>query len=116
MYDNRDGMRDDFIAFWYVGTCQALDVTSFAPCITQLCSRAETARQFKGKKVLGFELINEPFAGDVYKNPLLFIPGESGSKNLMPLYDATVPAILEVDPDRMIFYEPVTWGMVRRDC
>eukprot|EP00045_Choanoeca_perplexa_P006291 m.53458 g.53458 ORF g.53458 m.53458 type:complete len:485 (-) comp13565_c0_seq2:83-1537(-) len=89
LYDNHNGMRDDFVAFW-----------------------TETARQFKGKKVLGFELINEPFAGDVYKNPLLFLPGEAGSKNLMPLYDATIPAILAVDPERLVFYEPVTWGMI----
>jgi hypothetical protein len=108
LYDNKDGMRDDFVAFWYV-------LVRVVPGLVELdCGiRAETSRQFKGKKVLGFELINEPFAGDVYSDPLMFIPGEAGSKNLMPLYDATIPAILAVDPDRLVFYEPVTWGMVR---
>jgi endoglycosylceramidase len=37
--------------------------------------------------IIGYELINEPFAGDVYKDPLYFIPGVAGNKNLMPMYD-----------------------------
>lgn len=34
------------------------------------------AKRFKNKvNVLGYELINEPFAGNIYTNPLLAIPG-----------------------------------------
>ena len=57
-------------------------------------------------------MINEPFAGDVYKNPLYFVPGEAGSKNLMPMYDNIAKAIREEDETHIIFFEPVTWGMV----
>jgi endoglycosylceramidase len=56
--------------------------------------------------------MNEPWAGGVYQNPLLFTPGEAGSKNLLPSYDKISNKIREVDNDTLIFYEPVTWGMV----
>jgi hypothetical protein len=53
--------------------------------------------------------------GDIYKDPFLLLPGEAGQKDLSLLYDAIVPAIREVDSNTLIFYEPVTWGMVRCD-
>ncbi|EDQ88157.1 uncharacterized protein MONBRDRAFT_9488 [Monosiga brevicollis MX1] len=89
LYDNHAGMRDDYVAFW-----------------------VETARQFRDLPVLAYELINEPFAGDIYADPLLLLPGEAGAKNLQRLYDAVAPAIYEVDPTALLMYEPVTWGMI----
>jgi endoglycosylceramidase len=89
LYDNHDGMRDDFVGFW-----------------------RETTAQFRGTPLLGMELINEPFAGDIYKDPLLLLPGRAGAENLEKLYDAVAPTIRATDTDRLIFYEPVTWGMV----
>lgn len=45
------------------------------------------AAQFKGNpNVIGFELINEPFAGDFYRDPLLMYPGVADKKNLQPFY------------------------------
>ncbi|XP_067933424.1 endoglycoceramidase-like [Watersipora subatra] len=64
------------------------------------------------KNVLGYEIINEPFPGNVYTDPTLFIPGHAGSTELMPMYDKIVPFIRAVDKESLIFYEPVTWGMI----
>lgn len=62
--------------------------------------------------VLGYELLNEPWAGDIYTDPTLMFPGNAGSKNLQPSYTSVAEAIREVDDNSIIFYEPVTWGMV----
>ncbi|UJR21736.1 hypothetical protein I4U23_024811 [Adineta vaga] len=70
------------------------------------------ASTFKDQpNVIGYELINEPWAGDFFTNPTLFLPGIAGAKNLQPLYDKLAKAIRSVDNDTLIFYEPVTWGV-----
>ena len=56
--------------------------------------------------------MNEPWAGDIYSDPTLLLPGQAGLKNLMPLYNDTSSVIRTVDPNHIIFYEPVTWGMI----
>jgi endoglycosylceramidase len=89
IYDNVNGMRDHFATFW-----------------------AKVATSFKDKNILGYEIINEPWAGNVYQQPSLLLPGVAGSQNLQPLYDSISAAIRESDPDHIIFYEPVTWGMI----
>lgn len=61
--------------------------------------------------VLGYELMNEPWAGDVWHDPRLFLPGHAGYHNLMPMYDKIAQAIREVDNETIIMYEPVTWGI-----
>jgi len=71
------------------------------------------ASTFRGEPgVVGYELMNEPFAGDVYADPLLWDPAHAGAQNLQPAYDIVAKAIREVDEDTVIFYEPVTWGMI----
>ena len=73
----------------------------------------QVAKDFANEKaVIGYELINEPFAGDVWKDPFDFIPGVAGSKNLLPMYDNIAKAIRESDENHIIFFEPVTWGMI----
>ncbi|CAF1234454.1 unnamed protein product, partial [Didymodactylos carnosus] len=62
--------------------------------------------------VLGYELINEPWAGDVYKNPALLLPGVTGRLNLLPVYDKLNEAIRADDTESLLFYQPVTWGVV----
>ena len=89
IYDNVNGMRDHFGKFW-----------------------AKVASSFKGKKILGYEIINEPWAGNIYDKPSLLLPGVAGSTNLQPLYDAISENIRDEDPEHIIFYEPVTWGMI----
>ena len=90
LYDNVNHSQDMLIAFWKKVASTFKDMTS----------------------VLGYELINEPWAGNVWKNPLLFLPGKAGSQNLLPMYHKIARAIREVDNDTIIMYEPVTWGYV----
>lgn len=89
LYDNTNGMRDHFANFW-----------------------KHLAQTFKDKHILGYELINEPWAGNIYTDPSLLLPGAAGAKNLQSFYDIIVEAIREVDTEHIIFYEPVTWGMI----
>ena len=58
------------------------------------------------------EIINEPFAGNFYADPLLLVPGVAGKKNLQRMYDHVAPSIRAYDTNHMIFFEPVTWGMI----
>eukprot|EP01116_Phalansterium_solitarium_P023997 TRINITY_DN8650_c0_g1_i1.p1 TRINITY_DN8650_c0_g1~~TRINITY_DN8650_c0_g1_i1.p1 ORF type:complete len:444 (-),score=146.12 TRINITY_DN8650_c0_g1_i1:257-1588(-) len=89
IYDNYDGLRDAFVGFWQ-----------------------RLAGQFANQSnILGLELMNEPWAGDVYKNPLLLIPGVADRVNLQPMYDQLNEVIRAVWPDYTIFYEPVTWDV-----
>ena len=59
-----------------------------------------------------YEIINEPWAGNIYAKPSLLLPGVAGSDNLLPFYDVIAANIRSVDVDHIIFYEPVTWGMI----
>jgi endoglycosylceramidase len=87
LYVNKDGLRDKWGLFWQ-----------------------EVAKQFKDTPAkLGYELINEPFAGDVYSDPLLFIPGIADKQRLQPAYDAIAPGIRSVDADGLIFFAGTTW-------
>ncbi len=57
-----------------------------------------------------YELINEPWVGNFFVNPALFLPGIAGLKNLQIFYDKLANAIRSVDKKTLIFYEPVTYG------
>ena len=70
---------------------------------------ASTFKQYNN--ILGYELINEPWAGNVWRSPTLLLPGEAGRRNLAPLYDHLNAEIRKVDDVTNIFYEPVTWGV-----
>jgi endoglycosylceramidase len=88
LYNNVNGFQDAFHQFW----------TTIA---TQFGTRGS---------VLAYELINEPWSGDIYKNPLNFLSGYAGAKNLMPLYDNAYDQIRNIDKNTIIMYEPVTWA------
>ena len=47
--------------------------------------------------VIGYNVLNEPWAGNVYKDGSLILPGEVGRKNLAPMYEKVNAAIREVD-------------------
>lgn len=88
LYTNDDGLRDRFAAFWGV-----------------------VAARFRGApNVLGMELLNEPFAGDFYRDPALMYPGRADRVRLQPFYDAVAPVLRENDPDRLIMFESCTWS------
>ncbi|VDM22815.1 unnamed protein product [Hydatigera taeniaeformis] len=72
----------------------------------------EVARRFHNRSnVLGYELMNEPFAGNIYTNPLRAIPGYAGRHNLAPVYDYLARRIRSVDGKKLIFFEGVTWSV-----
>lgn len=54
-------------------------------------------------------MINEPWAGDVWKDPSLLIPGVAERKLFQPAYDYIASRIHKVDTRHIIFFEPVTW-------
>ncbi|GMH47457.1 hypothetical protein TrVE_jg4863 [Triparma verrucosa] len=90
IYDNTHGALTQWANFW-----------------------KRVATTFKGNaNVIGYELINEPWPGNIMRHPSLMLPGNAGRKSLMPSYDVVSDAIREVDEDHLIFYEPVTWGMI----
>jgi endoglycosylceramidase len=73
----------------------------------------EIARRFKGNEaVLGLEIMNEPFAGDVFADPALFLPGVADRVHLAPFYEEVAAAIRLADPSASIFFESVTWDDV----
>ncbi|KAI9325712.1 glycoside hydrolase superfamily [Zopfochytrium polystomum] len=87
LYDNINGIRDAFAKFWQT-----------------------VALNFKDyPNILGYELINEPFAGQVFENPSLFLPGVADRLNVQRLHDAAGAAIREVDKRNLILYGEVTW-------
>lgn len=62
--------------------------------------------------ILAYELINEPWLGDIYANVSLLIPGEADRTNLQPFYDTVSESLRETDPDTILFFEPATGGNI----
>ncbi|PFX24960.1 endoglycoceramidase-like [Stylophora pistillata] len=87
LYNNTDGLLDSWAAFW-----------------------AKTASAFKSfSNVIGYELINEPWPGDIYANPLLLVPNVADKMNLAPAYEVLSKAIRQHDEEHCIFFEGITW-------
>eukprot|EP01084_Bolivina_argentea_P286859 492156_1 len=87
IYENYNGLADQFADYWGV--------------------LAKNFAQISG--ILGFELMNEPWAGGIYEHPFLMYPGRADFENLQPFYDRIQHVIYGNDSDRMIFFESVTW-------
>jgi endoglycosylceramidase len=92
LWDNHNGTGDAFAAMW-----------------------AKVADRFRGRpEVLGYNLINEPFAGDFYRDPLIMVPYPSPTNadrvNLQPTYDKVNTAVRKVDENVLLFIAGVTWG------
>lgn len=76
---------------------------------------AHVAARFKGRPhILGLELINEPFAGDFYHDPLLLAPWpnprNADATRLQPAYDRVMAALRGIDDEVLVFFEGVAWG------
>jgi hypothetical protein len=67
--------------------------------------------RFKDRSsVLGYELLNEPWTGDVYADASLILPGIAGQHLLEPFFNRASQAIRAVDNHTIIFWEPVTYA------
>eukprot|EP01062_Namystynia_karyoxenos_P032379 TRINITY_DN2386_c2_g1_i1.p1 TRINITY_DN2386_c2_g1~~TRINITY_DN2386_c2_g1_i1.p1 ORF type:complete len:542 (+),score=170.39 TRINITY_DN2386_c2_g1_i1:83-1627(+) len=87
LYTNHNNLTNSWGAFW-----------------------AEVAKSFNGaSELLGLELINEPFIGNPYKDPLHLLPDLGDRQRLQPAYDSLAAAIRAVDPDALIFFAGCTW-------
>ena len=81
--------------------------------ITQLWGRAlgELAARFSGRpEVLGIELINEPWAGDIYASPPLLLPGVADLRTLQPAYQVVAAEVRARDDAVLLFFEGTTWS------
>ena len=63
-YDNKFGAVDKLAQVWRVIASEMRDLDN----------------------VIGYNILNEPWAGNVYKDGSLILPGEVGRKNLAPMY------------------------------
>ncbi|CAI8015649.1 Endoglycoceramidase [Geodia barretti] len=59
--------------------------------------------------ILGYELINEPWAGDIYDHPKLLIPGVADEDVLAPAYEVLNKEIRKYDECHSVYFESVTW-------
>ena len=72
----------------------------------------KVAERFKNNPyVIGYDLMNEPWGGDVIK---VFLTGEFERVQLTAFYNRLIPALRKTDPNKYIFFEPlpapVTFG------
>jgi endoglycosylceramidase len=65
------------------------------------------------RNLVGYEVLNEPWAGDVLADPLLLVPGVADAANLQPFYERVAAAVRAVTPRKgVLLYEGVTWDDV----
>ncbi|KAJ3139399.1 hypothetical protein HK100_011674 [Physocladia obscura] len=86
LYNNKNNVRDYFIAYWKLV--------------------AETFLPFTN--ILGYDMINEPFFGDVNADPSIASASLANQNNLQPFYDFVSAAIRSVDSNAIIHFESVT--------
>lgn len=85
IYTNKYQYQDRFIQFWNV-----------------------TSKHFAGNPyVVGYDLINEPLAANMFTEPWTAIPGVNDHVNLQTLYENTQDVIRQNDNDTIIFFEPI---------
>jgi hypothetical protein len=88
LWDNQDGLLDAFANYWKTVAAYFRNYTN----------------------ILAYELMNEPFAGQVFENPSLLLPGVADRVNLQRAYAKIGDAIREVDKQTMILFAGVTWS------
>mmetsp|Transcript_3259 Transcript_3259/g.4487 ORF Transcript_3259/g.4487 Transcript_3259/m.4487 type:complete len:530 (-) Transcript_3259:1604-3193(-) len=86
LYDNKHNLWDAMAGFWVT-----------------------VASKFASyDNVIGYELINEPWAGDIYEDNKRLLPQITEKKYLQPLYTHLHEAIRKVDNQKIIFFEGLT--------
>lgn len=86
LYDNYDGLGDAFAAYW----------------------KKLASEYVKTTNIVGYNLLNEPWAGDTYKDPTLLVPGVADHKALEGLWNRAAKQIRSVDNDTLIWFEGTT--------
>ena len=87
LYKNHNGLLDKFALFWGL-----------------------VAQTFADREIVfGYEIMNEPWCGDIYQDPTLLIPGIADRKYLEPMYDRVASEIRKYDDEHIILFESVTW-------
>ena len=59
--------------------------------------------------MLGYELINEPFVGNAIRDVPLLVPSVAEKVHFQEFYDRLAVEIRKVDPETIIFFEPITF-------
>ncbi|KAL3693190.1 hypothetical protein R1sor_006841 [Riccia sorocarpa] len=87
LYENKSSLGDSLAQYWRI-----------------------VAEAFKDEPgVMGYELMNEPWPGDIFRDPLLLLPGVADLKNLVGFYDKLQAAIRSVDAGKLLFFETITF-------
>ena len=87
LYKNYNGLMDKFAAFWGL-----------------------VAQTFSDRDmVIGYELMNEPWCGDIFEDPTLLFPGIADRQFLEPMYDVLAAEIRKYDDETIILFEAITW-------
>ena len=72
---------------------------------------SKVALEFRNEtNIIGYELINEPWPGDIYNNPLRLYPQYANRYNLQNFYQKLAQSIRIYDNNTLIFFPPVTWS------
>lgn len=86
LYDNVDNLWDALAGYWVT-----------------------VAKRFSTfENVLGYELINEPWAGNSVAEKRVLLPTYTEKKYLQPMYEHLHKAIRAVDDEKIIFFEGLT--------
>ncbi|KAK2596101.1 hypothetical protein QQS21_006448 [Conoideocrella luteorostrata] len=86
LYNNNDGLGDAFATFWEKLAAEYVDATN----------------------VVGYNLLNEPWVGDIWADPTLLVPGVADHKVLEGLWNRAAKRIRTVDNDTLIWFEGAT--------
>ncbi|RUP51514.1 glycoside hydrolase superfamily [Jimgerdemannia flammicorona] len=82
-FKNETGIRDAFSTLW-----------------------TKLAQEFKEyPNLLGYEILNEPWIGNLFKNPALILPGVADYKKFYALWSEVANSIRSVDGKHLVFFE-----------
>ncbi|TPX71089.1 hypothetical protein SpCBS45565_g01306 [Spizellomyces sp. 'palustris'] len=92
LYNNHGGLLDAFAAYWQ-----------------------HVVEEFKNEtNILGYEIMNEPWPGNHWKNPLLLLPGYASGTTLHTMHTHVAQAIRRADPNAIIYFEGATWDVTTK--
>lgn len=104
LYTNKHNERDLFQLFWNTITLYFMNDNN------QLYFDYKYGKRWD--PIIAFGIINEPWAGNIYKNPLLLIKQGHSSKTVIHRFQTIIAdSIREIDSNRAIMFEGCTWDL-----